>query len=444
MKHFVTVILYVILPVSFSFGSQTAGNEKPLMRDFMGLCVHTVQFKPDLYQPVCRLVRDYHGLNWDVGNATDTPTTFPFAHNKVNWGGMYGDWVSKGYEIDASIMFGGLPYDKWTDPAADAQAYGLAFAQFFGPGSRNLVTSVEIGNEPGDFSDTQYRTIFENMARGFRRGDPKLKVVTCAAVAGDSHKYAKSLQCVKGLEDLYDVINVHSYAQVKGWPTWERSFPEDPSIAYLKDIQDAINWRNANAPGKEVWLTEFGWDAATKPNDKEGTFKDWKGNTDTEQARYLVRSWLVFSAMDLDRAYMYFFNDSDKASVHAAAGLTRNYEPKSSFCAVAHLYATLGDYRFSKKVVEKPGGLYAYEYTHAADPTLKIIAAWLPTGSNRKELIELPLANGTVVKIEQMPLSDQPASMLKYHVKNGALTVPASESPVYIFIKEPSTPEGEM
>lgn len=33
---------------------------RPLFRDFVGLCGHTVQFKPELYQLVCRVARDYH------------------------------------------------------------------------------------------------------------------------------------------------------------------------------------------------------------------------------------------------------------------------------------------------------------------------------------------------------------------------------------------------
>ena len=39
------------------------------------------------------------------------------------------------------------------------------------------------------------------------------------------------------------------------------------------------------------------------------------------------------------RAYLYWFNDADQASLHASSGLTRNYGPKPSFDAVAHLLA---------------------------------------------------------------------------------------------------------
>lgn len=51
---------------------QTTGvkKQKNLFRDFMGLNVHSVGFKPELYKPVCRLVREYHPMVWAVWSPT--------------------------------------------------------------------------------------------------------------------------------------------------------------------------------------------------------------------------------------------------------------------------------------------------------------------------------------------------------------------------------------
>jgi hypothetical protein len=79
---------------------------------------------------------------------------------------------------------------------------------------------------------------------------------------------------------------------------------------------------------KEVWVTEFGWDASTKTPAKTGDFAKWDGNvSDEKQAQYLVRAFLVFAAMDVNRAYLYFFNDADEPSFHASSGITRNFQP---------------------------------------------------------------------------------------------------------------------
>jgi hypothetical protein len=69
---------------------------------------------------------------------------------------------------------------------------------------------------------------------------------------------------------------------------------------------------------------------------------DWQGNSDLQQAQYLVRSFFAFAERDVRRAYIYFYDDNDSPSVHGCAGLTRNFVPKMSFWAVKQLYGTAG------------------------------------------------------------------------------------------------------
>src|SRR5579871_1310395 len=248
----------------------------PLLRNLMGLNGHTIAFRPALYRPVCQLVRDYHNLDWDIGQDTSSATQFPMSRNGINWADLYGSWKKAGFDIDVCVQFRNDTADKWKNIPRDAFAYGLSFARFFGPsGAQHLADSIEIGNEPGGYPDATYRAVFENMARGCRQGDPKLRISTCAVVPGHADKYSKSLSCLKGLEPLYDVINVHTYAFAEQYPTWRRSYPEDPKIRYLKDVTDTIAWRDANAPGKEIWITEFGYDASTKPPPPTGDFSRW-------------------------------------------------------------------------------------------------------------------------------------------------------------------------
>lgn len=406
------------------------------MRDFMGINGHTVQFKPELYTPTGRLVRDYHPVEWDLqGNSSSLPN-WPEARNRVNWESIYGAWQKKGYVIDACLMFESLPRDQWKDVAKDSFAYGSSFAREFGPsGKRHLVKSVEIGNEPGLWSDEDYRLIFENMARGIRQGDPKLHIATCALAVEKSDRYSKSISCIKGLESLCDVLTVHSYAQLENWPTWRRSFPEDPRLKnYLQDVAALCQRRDATMPGKPVWITEFGYDSTTQPQEKTGDFKQWVGCTDEQQAQWLVRSFLVFSAMPVERAYLYFFNDDDKASLHASSGLTRHFQPKPSFHAVSHLFRTLGDFRFSRIVTDEPGNVRVQEYTHESSPAKRVWVLWSPTGEGRKANYEIKTPPGRILSAQTMPLnSEAPVDMVSSIIKQGnSLVVPISESPLYI------------
>jgi hypothetical protein len=418
--------------------TSTTQKLKPLLRDFMGLNGHTVMFKPELYRPVCRLVRDYHNLDWDIGQDTSNATRFPMSRNNINWEDLYGSWRKSGFDIDVCVQFGNDTASKWKDIPRDAFAYGFSFARFFGPsGGQKLADSIEIGNEPGGYPAATYRAVFENMAKGCRQGDPKLRIVTCNMVPGKADHYSQSLSNVKGLESLYDVINVHTYAFAEQYPTWRRSYPEDPKIRYLKDVTDTINWRDANAPGKEIWITEFGYDASTKPPPPTGDFSKWMSSTETQQAQYLVRSFLVFSEMDVDRAYIYFFDDNDEPQLHGSSGLTRKFVPKPSYYAVSHLYHTLGDYRFARAVAKEEGKSYVYEYRNGANDHERIWAVWLPTGSNRQEEITLPAPGGTVYKAEQMPLKSGAAESVRWQAgADGKIRVMASESPIYLWLRD--------
>ncbi len=418
-----------------SIGLKMKSN--PLFKDFMGLNVHSVGFKPDLYKPVCRLVRDYHPMSWDLGDDTSNPLDFPHTRNNiVNWLDEYGAWKKTGYDIDVSMQFEQTEPGKWKDMAKDAFEYGKSFARDFGPSGKNrLVDSVEIGNEPANYSDSDYRTVFENMAKGIREGDPHLPIATCNVVSGKPDKYTKNIESIKGLESLYDVINIHTYAFAEPYPTWRRSFPEDPAIKYLPPVTDTIAWRNAIAPDKKIWITEFGWDSTTKPNLTSGDFKNWVGSTDTQQAQYLVRSFLVFSALDVDRAYIYYYDDEDAPTLHASSGLTRHLKPKPSFYAVSHLYKTLGNYRFTRAVTQDPGSLFVYEYQSASDSKDRIWAVWSPTGSKREAEVVLPAASGKIVHAEQMPLLEGNAKTVEFQSSGGKTKLMVDESPIYLWIQ---------
>jgi hypothetical protein len=405
------------------------------MRDFIGLNGHTVQVKPDLYAPVAKLIRDYHPLKWDTGDDTSFPTTFPFARNRVDWSKVYGSWVAAGLRVNASILFDDFSPADWKDRQRDAAAYGEAFARAFGPSSSALVESIEIGNEPGKYSDPEYRELFAAMAGGARKGDPRLRIAPCAINLGPSGRYSKSVDCLRGLEGLYDILSMHLYAEVEPWPTWRRSYPEDPKTKFVEHLRSVLTWRAEHAPDKELWLTEFGWDATTKPAPSSGDFAKWIGSTELQQAQWIVRAWLIAARLGLDRAYLFFFNDDDTPHLHASSGLTRNFQPKPSYHAAVWLQRSLGDYRFMRVVREDPAEGYVYEFQHGTNPGQRLLAVWKPEGGESE--LSVPLGRGTFVRAERMPLEPGPAGELKpAAVDSSSMKLRAGESPTFVWLTE--------
>jgi hypothetical protein len=274
------------------------------------------------------------------------------------------------------------------------------------------------------------------MANCARAGDHNLKHATCAVMTGKPDQWSKPMSAVAGLEGLFDIVNIHSYAFKDHWPTWRRSYPEDPSIVFLKEIDSVAKWRDQHAPGKELWLTEFGYDSATKPPAKTGDWKDWVGVTDEQQAQYTVRAFLTLSAMDVDRAYLYFFNDKDEAQLHGASGITRNFKPKPAFHAMAQLYKTLGDYHFAKAIAKTEGELYCFEYENPAKPKERVYVAWSPTGSGKGGAKVLAIPAGVeIYRGEKMAMEAGEAKGATWKRGADGVEVEVGEAPVFLWGK---------
>jgi len=459
--YFMVPLLH-LLTLAVVATSCTAAEAKPLFRDFMGINGHFT-FKPELYRQVCRLVRNYHNLNWDVakpGNAVHPPLCV----NKVDWKrDVYGKWKAAGFETDICLQATGFDaanrgYKRlWAGQEQWCFDYGKAVAGYYGPsGVEKLCTAFEIGNEPGSaFDAALYKSIFIHTAKGLRAGDPAVKILTPTAHARAGDAYAQDLRGIyadPAVLPLYDVINVHTYATAprldQRQSPWTRSYPEDPDLDYLRVVDEVIMWRDATAKGKEVWITEFGYDACTPAamaRRVDWFLKlDWQGVSDLQQAEYLVRSFLLFAERDVDRAYLYFYDDMDSPSVHGCAGLTRSFTPKMSFWAVRQLYRTLGDYRFNRVVRKEVGTVYAYEFVHGSERGKTVWVAWSPTGVRTDgkagyaprtasvTLAGLPVSPQQVVG---MAIADGEAPKPAWQqAGNAAITLTIGEEPIYIFM----------
>jgi hypothetical protein len=451
MSRHVSLALLFALLGCLALPSAAVAYDHPIMSDLVGINIHAASIKdsghagtaPAQYRPTTSLVRDYHNFGFDMSRSNDTPN-FPYTDNTgwINWNDLYGSYTDLGYRINACIQFNGYhDLSNWHDPAADAKAYGRAFAMAFGPthGS-GVVDTVQIGNEPGSkMSDSLFHTVFENMAEGIREIEPNLKIVTPYVKVGGGNNYAKDIALFSDITHLVDAYAAHPYPFVETWPTYERSFPENPAQPMLSDMDALIAWRNANDPSAKAWVTEFGYDATTAPNDTSGGMKDWTDVTDTQQAQWLTRGFLNYSSMDMDRAYMFWYNDSNLASVHGSSGLTRNWQPKPSFHAQAHLQEMLGDYRFSE-VIRQDGDAYVFAYVNPEHPTDQMWVLWSPTGENAERMITLDLP-GTPGWAERMPLTAGGGEQVSFEFLDAdTIEMLINESPTYLAVQEGPPP----
>ena len=244
------------------------------------------------------------------------------------------------------------------------------------------------------------------------------------------------MECFRGLERLVDVITVHASAQLDDWPTWHVTNPEDPAAPFLKEIRGVLAWRDRNAPAKPVWVTEFGWDSTTKRPASDSLWARWAGVTDQQQAQWLVRAVLLFTTLDVQRAYVFTFDDRDEPAFRASSGLTRNGTPKPSFHALAHLVATLGDHRLSG-VVRQDDAAVVLRFRDSRDEQRTVLVLWSPTGDGRSVQFTQALpSDRKPVRMQRMPLGADTADLpLPALAADGTVTVTLDESPLYLWLE---------
>src|SRR5258708_26701508 len=119
------------------------------------------------------------------------------------------------------------------------------------------------------------------MAGGTRAGIRKALILTPAVQARATNDYPQDLGSIyadKDILPLYDVINIHTYSTLPksatSEKTWNRSYPQDPSLIYLKVVDESIAERNQHEKGKKIWITEIGYNACTP-----GAMKNHKYST---------------------------------------------------------------------------------------------------------------------------------------------------------------------
>jgi hypothetical protein len=183
------------------------------------------------------------------------------------------------------------------------------------------------GNPAGHFTPYQFAAYcsasfdghMNEMGEGFgvKNADPQIKFVH-GGLAFLSIDYLKAM---KLWSDHYrngsfpaDVINVHHYCNTRNTQHPDGYAhgisPEDDMLK--EKLTTLVEWRNKYLPGKELWLSEFGWDT------DENTYQSAAfghslyphGISKEEiQAQWLTRAFLLGAAAGLDRMQMFLAND---------------------------------------------------------------------------------------------------------------------------------------
>ncbi|WP_040196365.1 hypothetical protein [Candidatus Soleaferrea massiliensis] len=222
-----------------------------------------------------------------------------------------------------------------------------------------------------------------------------------------------------------DVINYHDYITDEEAP--ERS-------NFREHARDIVEWTEQNAPGREVWLSEFDVIAS----DKQISGVDNHDNEAYAEARAqrLLRAFLVGEREGLDRMSMFMLRD-EWSGVYYNSGLTTgkgDWDKKTSWYYVSAATETLQNADLVD--VQESDDVYVYTYRDRSSSET-IYAVWSPT------------ADGSTVPDYQLSVGEHHKATLvtpAYGVKegekqflpitSGTVSLDVTETPVFLKVSD--------
>ena len=392
------------------------------------------------FSKLTNLVRSYHRIDWDIAKPGDTPefilretSTYSIKNKWLNWKEEYGIWKTNGLQIDACVLFNNeyFPESGWNNAYYQARQYGEEFAGFFM--DKELVSLVEVGNEPWDYSSSLYAEILKGMTTGIKNTSKKFKVIPCGLQAYD--KYLDLNNYISNYilpNNDIDGLNTHIYSYIfneKG----ERVAinPEDPR-SETWSVNNLKKWATANNYLSDIYVTEFGFDS-------DGGGDDCIHSncvSEYEQAIYGLRQALIFYRLGVKQFYWYYYANVDWNSIlHNRSGLVSNYtsgfQEKLSFKVFENVFNVLKDMKLSAIVLENEE-VYCYSYINE-NTNEEVMIAWRPTSENHKDInwVDIPLKKNVKSIID----ITNPETKISYKKEINKLKIALSGTPLIITLR---------
>ena len=279
---------------------------------------------------------------------------------------------------------------------------------------------------------------------GIKNADAGAKLVL-GGLAGLSLDYVRTM---KAWADVHrggsfpcDVLNFHHYSNTGG-EQQKGQVGISPEADDLRGkAAELVDYCRRRLPGKEVWVTEFGYD--TNPQSPQRAPAIGGYSQEEVQGQWLVRSYLALAAASVDRAAMFMLRDVNAADAtqFSSSGLTSSKDtgwvPKASWYYVHTLRDRLAGMRFAGERPSGDANVKIYQFQSAAGPGGAYVI-WRPT-SDGSTLARFTLtlgsraATATLVTLVKGKASGAAAPL---PLTAGRATLAVSERPVLVLVTD--------
>jgi hypothetical protein len=445
-------------------------------------------------------LREYHNWGWDEGNLDTTYPGFP--NNQYAWNPSWVSGPGWGFNFDefyqqlksnnifvSPDLQGSAPYitafndsleqhkplspgENPEDPASyiEHADYMFQFAARYGKTTVDagllklkpdqqphtglgLVEYLENWNEPdkwwftrgGYFNCIEFAAMTSadadghegalGVGKGMKTADPNIRMV----MGGLASLNLEYVRCMKLWSDYnrqtgfpVDVLNFHHYSG----NGLHGISPEEDSLKFkLKKI---VEYRNQYLPGKEIWLSEFGYDTnpesvqASRPIDTTDSYE--------VQGQWILRSYLEAAASGIQRAHMFMLRDVNalNPNIYNSSGLTGEiwygHQPKKSWYYLFAMKNQLSGLRFQQEMPSSAPDVNVYRFQSDSGDTL-VYAVWCKTSENLLiEDFHLEIGQNVIATMITPVFGDTLGLQQSLQLDNGIVRFTVSERPVFIRI----------
>ncbi|MFW6306714.1 MAG: dockerin type I domain-containing protein [Bacillota bacterium] len=307
-------------------------------------------------------------------------------------------------------------YENWNEP----DMWWGSRADYFTPYELAAMTSADYDGHESSMGNTV----------GIKNADPDAKLVL-GGLAGIRTDYIKAMDFWfkhnrNDGEFAADVINIHHYST-----DGEKGI--SPEADNFKDkLEEIVNYRDKYLQGREVWLTEFGWDTNID--------SPQSAPSPEVQGQWIVRGYLAAFAAGIDRIAMYMLRDvnPDSAIKYSSSGLVGpkgDWSPKPSWYYVYTLRNRLSGMIFEEEQVSGHENVLIYKFKEL-EGNRGAYVVWCPS-SDGSEVIDYQLSISSVSQkalMVKMVEGDIDGITEDLVINNGKVTIDVSEKPVFIIV----------
>lgn len=342
------------------------------------------------------------------------------------------------------------PTPRWTSDPPNVKKSGLGLINYFEcwnepdkdwKGANGYMNPYEFAAYMSAVADGHCQTMGTTV--GIKNADPTAKVVM-GGLANLSLDYIKAmvLWFKKYRPDHsvpVDVFNFHHYANSAGFQHAAGSIGISPEQDQLREkLIKVKQYIDQNLPGKEVFLSEFGYDSNTgsiQRCEPIGTMSRLQ-----VQGIWNVRTMLEIMASQIDRSYVYMiYDESDTETssvVYGNSGMVTSGNSgsvkKPSWYYINTMKEVLKDSKFISN--ESPDQTIRKYKFHKDHYTIYVL--WLTSNTDASTNYTLTLSPASSGELVTLADNDADGSRSIVSLASGSVNLNLTERPVFLIVDD--------